>query len=298
MKSLITPVEVKNSNCNFIFIDTREPADYNAGHIPGAVNVREIFTHISLSNKNELKSLAEKFSSIFGNVGLSGEEHAVIYEDAMHSGNGQSSRGYFLLKYLGYDKVSVLDGGFRAWIDSKLPVSQEIRPSVPKKFPANVNHSIMLTKDQMLEKINDKKTIFLDVRDPDEWYGKYSSPSGKDLDLQPGKIPGAVWMEWRLLIDTTKNIPVFRTNDEIKEICNKFGIDIASDIYIYCFKGSRAASTYLALKKAGFNNVKNYFASWNEWARDGKNPIDHGNSSILNKGENSKNSLEAANSVI
>jgi thiosulfate/3-mercaptopyruvate sulfurtransferase len=298
MDPLITPSEIKNLSNDLVFIDTREPGDYNAGHIPGAINVREIFTHISLSDKNGLKSLVDKFSRIFGDAGLSGEEHAIIYEDAMHGGNGQSSRGYFLLKYLGYDKVSVLNGGFRAWTDSGLPISKEVEHALPKKFPVNVNHSIMLTKEQMLEKINDKKTIFLDVRDSDEWHGKYSSPSGKDLDLRPGRIPGSVWMEWRSLIDTKKNIPIFRSTNEIKEICHKAGIDVESDIYIYCFKGSRAASTYLAMKNAGFNNVKNYFASWNEWARDIANPMDLRNLPTLNEGEKATNSSEVADSVI
>lgn len=294
MKSLITPLEVKNLIDHPVFIDTREPIEYNAGHIPGAVNIREIFTHISLSDKNSLESIAEKFSCIFGKAGLSGEEFAIVYEDAMHTGNGQSSRGYFLLKYLGYERVSVLNGGFKAWIDSGLTISHEIEALMPKKFPVNINPSVMLTKEQMLEKINDRKTIFLDVRDADEWYGRYSSPSGKDFNLHPGRIPGAVWLEWRLLIDTAKNTPVFKSNDEIKEICKEAGIGIDSDIYIYCFKGSRAASTYLALKNAGFNNVKNYFASWNEWARDITNPIDLRDLSTLNKGENSNSSPKIA----
>ncbi|CAI8010274.1 Thiosulfate sulfurtransferase [Geodia barretti] len=46
------------------------------------------------------------------------------------------------------------------------------------------------------------------------------------------------------------------------------------DVIVYCFKGARASNTYLALKDAGFENVSNYFASWNEWSRDDKLEID------------------------
>ena len=46
------------------------------------------------------------------------------------------------------------------------------------------------------------------------------------------------------------------------------------DIIIYCFKGARASNTFVALKEAGFNNIRNYFGSWNEWSRDPDLPID------------------------
>ena len=46
------------------------------------------------------------------------------------------------------------------------------------------------------------------------------------------------------------------------------------NIIIYCFKGARASNTFIALKRAGFNNTTNYFGSWNEWSRDAALPID------------------------
>lgn len=47
-------------------------------------------------------------------------------------------------------------------------------------------------------------------------------------------------------------------------------------IYVYCFKGSRAALVMVALTLAGFRDVRNYFASWNEWSRDPALPIETG----------------------
>ena len=46
------------------------------------------------------------------------------------------------------------------------------------------------------------------------------------------------------------------------------------DMIIYCFKGARAANTYIALKLAGFKHVRNYYGSWNEWSRHHELPID------------------------
>ncbi len=46
--------------------------------------------------------------------------------------------------------------------------------------------------------------------------------------------------------------------DEIREICNSVGITSESIVYIYCFKGSRAANILIALEEAGISARKFY----------------------------------------
>src|SRR5208337_3575977 len=116
-----------------VVIDTRNPDAYAAGHIPNAVNVHEIFTYLATSSPEGMQELKTKFADAFGKAGLSGKETAVIYEQSMNSGFGQSCRGYFLLTMLGYPKIRVLLGGFDAWAAKGLPVTTE----VPKPKPAS-----------------------------------------------------------------------------------------------------------------------------------------------------------------
>ena len=104
-------------------IDTRDADSFAAGHIPGAVNLREVFTFLATSTPEGLKELKATFADALGKAGLSGTETAVFYEDAMNSGYGQSCRGYYLLTWLGYPKIKVLNGGFSAWKAAGLPVS-------------------------------------------------------------------------------------------------------------------------------------------------------------------------------
>ena len=54
------------------------------------------------------------------------------------------------------------------------------------------------------------------------------------------------------------------------------GIAPDDTVYLYCFKGARASNTFLALKQAGFSDVRMYFGSWNEWSRDESLPIETG----------------------
>ena len=56
--------------------------------------------------------------------------------------------------------------------------------------------------------------------------------------------------------------------------CDTAGIATSDTVYLYCFKGARASNTFLALKQAGFDDVRMYFGSWNEWSRDNALPIE------------------------
>ena len=118
-----------------VVIDTRDPGAYDAGHIPGAVNLRDIFTYLATSDHEGLETMQHKFAEAFGAAGLSGKETAVVYEQAMNTGFGQSCRGYFILQYLGYPKVKVLHGGYQAWVADGLPTSTDATEPAPAAFP-------------------------------------------------------------------------------------------------------------------------------------------------------------------
>jgi len=259
-----------------VVIDTRAPEEYAAAHIPGAVNIREIFSYLATSTPEGLITMHQTFAALLGDAGLSGAEHAVIYEDAMNNGYGQSCRGYFLLKYLGYSKVSILHGGLKAWTDEGLAVTSEASAPEKKTFPLDVDESLMVTTDEMLHSLDDPAVIKLDVRDWDEWVGESSSPYGKDFTPRKGRIPDAVLIEWYTLMKPASDVPMFKSKEEIKEIAAQVGITPDSTVNIYCFKGARASNTFVALNEAGIKNVKIYFASWNEWSRDFSLPIEEG----------------------
>ena len=137
MKTLLNPIELSNliEKTPVVIIDTRDPDSYAAGHIPGAVNVRDIFTYLATTDTEGLDALEDKFAELFGAAGISGVETVVLYEDSMNTGFGQSCRGYFLLKSLGYDKAAVLHGGLVAWEAEGLPVTTEEPTPTTATFP-------------------------------------------------------------------------------------------------------------------------------------------------------------------
>jgi thiosulfate/3-mercaptopyruvate sulfurtransferase len=280
MKTLLKPNELANliEKTPVVLIDTRDPESYAAGHLPGAVNIREIFTYLATTDTAGLDALEDKFAELFGAAGLSGEETAVLYEDSMNTGFGQSCRGYFLLKSLGYKKAAVLHGGLSAWKEEGLPITTEIPLVEPATFPiGSAPTTLIATEADMLEAIDDPDIVILDVRDKDEWIGVSSSPYGVDFCPRKGRIPGAVWLEWYdLMKETDDGIAMFQEPEKILAACEKLGISKDSKVYIYCFKGARASNTFVGLQEAGIKNMKIYFGSWNEWSRNFDLPIDEG----------------------
>ena len=260
-----------------VIIDTRDPEAYAAGHIPGAVNVHEIFTYLATSSSEGLSELEDKFATAFGTAGLSGEETAVIYEQSMNTGFGQSCRGYYLLSFLGYPKISVLHGGYEAWLASGgTPTAEPTQPTA-KAFPIDpAGGNIMVDADKVLNVINEGGATLLDVRDVDEWVGESSSPYGKDFCPRKGRLPGAVWIEWYRMMKPAADTVRLKSKPEILAECATVGITQSTPVILYCFKGARASNTYLALKEAGVKDVKMYFGSWNEWSRDPELPIEEG----------------------
>lgn len=259
-----------------VLIDTRDPEAYASGHLPGAVNLREIFTFLATSTAEGLGELKQSFAESFGSVGLSGAETAVLYEESMNSGFGQSCRGYFLLSWLKYPKVRILHGGLAGWKAAGLPVDTAPVSPTPASFPMpESTASMMVTKDEMLKAL-DSEVMLLDVRDVDEWIGESSSPYGRDFAPRKGRIPGAKWIEWYRFMKPSATGPVFKSPAEILAECRTAGISPKDTVYLYCFKGARASNTFVALKEAGFSDVRMYFGSWNEWSREPGLPIESG----------------------
>lgn len=91
-----------------------------------------------------------------------------------------------------------------------------------------------------------------------------------------GRIPGAKWIEWYRFMEPWDGPGVPSRREGILADCRTAGISPKDPVYLYCFKGARASNTYVALKEAGFADVRMYFGSWNEWSREPGLPIETG----------------------
>jgi len=268
-----------------VFFDVRDPEAYKTAHIPGAVNVNEIFSYLGHSDAKGKEEMKNYFETVFRKAGLNGDENVITYEDCLKTRFGASCRGYYLLSLLGHNNVNVLEGGWGAWTKGGYPTTTEVPKVQEGTFKAGWNDNIYSGKEDVLRALKTRNAVLLDVRDFDEWKGESSSPYGKDFVPRKGRLEGAVHVLWKDLIGSEDGVTKIKSPEEVRKTMNEKGIDTDKEIIVYCFKGARASNTFIALQNAGFNNVKNYFASWNEWSRESQLPIDaklYNQSSIAN----------------
>lgn len=275
-KILYHPHEIHDGiqDGSIITIDVRDAPSYHKGHVPGAINIPEVFWYLSRSTPEGLRELQDKFKKIFSEAGLTREKTVIFYEDCLETRYGGSCRGYWLLRYLGQERCGILYAGLSAWAEAGLPMERGDFYPKPTEFEIQLRPEIIATRDDVLQAIDSSSVVLLDNRDRAEWIGASSSPYGLDFAPRKGRIPGAKWIEWYEFMDLSGQITKFRSKEDILETCAKKGIHPDDDIIIYCFKGARASNTFVAMKKAGFKKLRNYFASWNEWSRDPSLPIE------------------------
>jgi len=95
--ALITAEDLKTMMASepVVVIDTRNPDAYAAGHIPGAVNVHDIFTYLAPSTPEGMTELKTKFADAFGAAGHSAQpnmpppprDYAADARAALNKGN-------------------------------------------------------------------------------------------------------------------------------------------------------------------------------------------------------------------
>ena len=258
-----------------VFLDVRDTDSFIQSHIPNSLNVNEIFSYLSTSDKKGVEAIKNEFQKVFQSHGLTGNENVILYESCLKTRFGASCRGSYLLNLFGHKNVRVLHGSWELWSKKGLPTVSESTKSQEKgDIKLEWNPSIWSDKEDVLRALETKDAILLDVRDFDEWKGESSSPYGVDYAPRKGRIPGAIHIFWKDFMVEKDGVTFMKTPEEILKITEEKGITPDKNVIIYCFKGARASNTFIALRTAGFENITNYFASWNEWSRDNSLPID------------------------
>jgi len=171
----------------------------------------------------------------------------------------RAARVAWMLEYAGMKRPVMLEGGFRAWKDSKFPIEEKSRLIRPSNFRVHPVAGVLATAGQVRTLSASRKGIVLDVRSN----GEYQGAESRECCPRPGRVPGAVWLEWTNFLDGNGS---FKDRQSIAEQLRSKGIRPTSEIAIYCHRGARAASAFYALRAMGYNRARNYVGSWHEWS--------------------------------
>lgn len=221
---------------------------YRSGHIPGALFVdldADLSAPPGIEGRHPLPS-PEAFASTLGNLGISPETLVIAYDDM----NGTiAARMWWMLRSIGQESVSVLDGGYQAWVEAGYQVETGTNRPSPTDYPTPHTFTGVVGWEDLEE-----RTI-VDARAAERYLGQT-----EPVDPKAGHIPGAV------NIPTSENLTdrgLFRDAGALKELY----AGVADDPVMSCGSGVTACHDALAMVVAGYDMPDVYVGSFSEWSR-------------------------------
>ena len=240
---------------------------YDAGHIPGAVFVNlETDLHGAaladrVGGRHPMPS-PENVAAVFSQLGLKNCDHIVTYDESGALGF-YAPHLWWLLRYLGHDNVSVLEGGMPAWLAAGGTLETEIPAPSASNFQVHPRAAMIVDADYVLNRA--MGTALIDSRAPERFRGEV-----EPLDWKAGHIPGAVNKNW------ADGLAAGGWKCAAKQAERFADVRCASEIIVYCGSGVSAGANMLALEMAGIGDAKLYPGRWSDWISDEARPVKTG----------------------
>lgn len=240
------------------------------GHIPGAVYAdldQDLAGAVSqTSGRHPLPDIVS-ICETFGNFGIDDTTTVIVYD----SGNGGvAARAWWLLRWLGHDRVALLDGGFSAWLQAGNPL--ESGPVSPdgRKFVGTPDYDRVIGTEEIVAAGNAISTLsIVDARDATRFRGEH-----EPIDRVAGHIPG------------TRNLPFgeslqangcWKTPKALEELWTRLlGGRPEATWGVMCGSGVTACHLALSALLAGYPEPRLYVGSWSEWIQDPSRPVGKG----------------------
>lgn len=258
---------VQSRQENWVIIDCRfSLADedygrqaYQKSHISGA-----FYAHLNedlsgkiipgVTGRHPLPSV-QKIADLFSEWGIEANTQVVAYDQKF---GGFAARLWWMLKWLGHEKVAVLEGGFEAWENAKLPVNADIPVKKDSNFFPVENKEWVLSalEVEMIRKNEAYKLV--DSREKERYDG-----IKEPIDPVAGHIDGAINLPFgENLLESGH----FKDPEQLRLRFEAAVRDISADHTIfYCGSGVTACHNILAYYYAGLGFAKLYPGSWSEW---------------------------------
>lgn len=245
--------------------DTWGEAQYREGHIPGAVFVhldRDLSAPMTGRNGRHPLPTPEVAAATFGRLGITDGKHVVAYDQA---GGMIAARLWWMLRWLGFDDVAVLDGGYARWTAESRVVSTTVEQGIGAPFAIRrVTPTVNATG--IMASLARQTLVIVDARPPERFRGE-SEP----LDPVAGHIPGARNRPCGANLDKSG---VFKHASSLRTDFEAILDGAPPDSAVHqCGSGVTACHNLLAMEVAGLGGGRLYPGSWSEWCADDERPV-------------------------
>jgi thiosulfate/3-mercaptopyruvate sulfurtransferase len=254
-------------------VDYDPAANYELGHIPGAV----LFDWRKDINDPVARDILspDAFTELFRRAGVNDDTTVVLYGDF---NNWFAAFAFWVFTYYGAKHVKLLNGGRKKWIAEDRPFSKEVPKAVPGNFRAHgADPKLRVFLDDVraaLPLVKSGKLVLVDVRGPKEFSGEITAPPEYPTEhaQRGGHIPGAKNIPWAQAV---RDDGTFKSREELEQLYGSKGVVPGVPVYTYCRIGERSSHTWFVLKYLlGYPDVRNYDGSWTEWGNLVRTPIE------------------------
>ena len=242
---------------------------YLEGHIPGAMYANTA-THLAgeiIPGVTGRRPFPEPsvFAEQLGAWGISDSTQVVTYD--ADGGRMSAARVWLMLRWMGHDRVAVLDGGWQAWLSHGGEVTTDVPAPATAQFATRMRPELLADVDEVDEHRQRAATCVFDSRGAEGYHG-----GGVYHDPVRGHIAGAGLAD---RANTTNTDLTFRSPDDLRAYYVDLlsGVDPQEVIY-YCGSGITAAQNVLAMSIAGLEGSRMYVGSWSEWITDPSRPVE------------------------
>ncbi len=235
---------------------------YAESHLPGAVYLHldeDLSGPLARHGGRHPLPSPEAAAATFGRAGVGVDTHVVAYDD----GDGMvAGRVWWLLRWLGVDRVQVLDGGLAAWRAAGGPETTDVPTPTVRSFDPEPRSDMVVDHAWLLEHLADPDVVVIDARAPERYRGEV-----EPIDPRAGHVPGARNLPFADNLEGGR----FKDDDALRE---RFAhVARAPTLVVYCGSGVSAAHDILALELAGVTGAKLYAGSWSDWVSHADAPV-------------------------
>lgn len=247
-------------------LDIRSPDLYQTSHIPGAISAPYGRWRGPASNPGQLLS-PHAFEQLVQELGLTPDLHILVYSTGDDETDfGAAARVYWTLKYLGFERLSVLNGGFKFWQALQGSQTEQTASQLPASpVRVRLQPQLAVGTDELLDKITHQQGNFqlLDSRPPAFFEGTVKAPTAR----VGGTIAGAKNLPFQQWFNT--NDTRVRPAEEIRLLVREQQLDQAEETLSFCNTGHWAATNWFVLSElAGLDNMRLYPGSMAEWTQN------------------------------